>query len=87
MAAVPSAKAASLCIPQDCICCIPGAAGAFVGAEDQFVVILANDGLSASVFDTAKIGFAPPAASLLLDLSSSGAVNIFPGPRPLPQTG
>lgn len=67
--------------------CHTGAAGAFVGANDQFLVILANDGLSASVFDTAKIGFAPPAAALLLDLSGSGAVNIFPGPQPLPQTG
>lgn len=63
----------------------PGAAGSFVGAEDQFLVILANDGLSASVYDTAKIGFAPPAAAVVLDLSASAALNIFSGPQPLPQ--
>lgn len=40
--------------------------------------------MTVSVYDLAKIGPSPTAA-LLLDTSSSGAVNIFPGPEPLPQ--
>ncbi|KAL3157200.1 hypothetical protein ABBQ38_001439 [Trebouxia sp. C0009 RCD-2024] len=63
---------------------LPGAAGCFLGVQHQYLAILANDGMTVSVYDLAKIGPSPTAA-LVLDTSSSGAVNIFPGPDPLPQ--
>ena len=65
------------------VCC-KGAGGCFLGAQHQYLAILANDGTTVSVYDLARIGPSPTAA-LVLDASSSGAVNIFPGPDPLPQ--
>lgn len=61
-----------------------GAGGCFLGAEHQYLAILANDGTTVSVYDLARVGPSPTAA-LVLDASASGAVNIFPGPDPLPQ--
>ena len=69
---------------QKCDVCYAGAAGCFLGAQHQYLAILANDGMTVSVYDLAKIGPSPTAA-LVLDTSSTGAVNIFPGPDPLPQ--
>lgn len=66
------------------VMCAVGAAGCFLGAQHQYLAILANDGATVSVYDLARIGPSPTAA-LVLDASSTGAVNLFPGPDPLPQ--
>ena len=61
-----------------------GASGCFLGAQHQYLAILGNDGATVSVFDLARIG-PSPAAALVLDAASTGAVNIFSGPDPTPQ--
>ena len=61
-----------------------GASGAFLGAQQQYLAILSNDGTVVSVYDIAKV-VPNPGAALFLDASSTGAVNIFSGPPPVPQ--
>ncbi len=63
---------------------VSGASGAFLGAQHQYLAILGNDGATVSVYDLARIG-PNPAAALVLDASSTGALNIFSGPQPVSQ--
>ncbi|PSC69692.1 Transducin WD40 repeat-like superfamily [Micractinium conductrix] len=59
---------------------LPGAGGAFVGADDELAVVLSNSGRSLSVYDTGKLTSNAAKPLYVAELKEGLMAAVYPGP-------
>lgn len=60
---------------------LPGAGGAFVGADDELAVVLSNSGRSLSVYDTGKLTSNAAKPLYVAELKEGLMAAVYPGGR------